>query len=461
MTPLHDHAFVHAMVSALQEHIAAHEARGGVHAGHRHFAPHELAAIRQALQRAMEHDPHPSGDPYFARDPLISLVQSALHEHAVSTLGPEVVERGDARMREAFTPDDIRGWGVDIALSLMGRLLDGAHPFQDQPAVVELEDSAARLVLFGDWGTGMSDAAGKVVAQAGRYVDDAPGEVHVVHLGDTYYSGTPLEAQRHILDLWPVATDRAQRIGSWALNGNHDMYSGGHGYFETVLGDPRFAGQRAGGHPTSWFHLKGTRRWDVVGLDTSYDNPIAAFHDRRLFMFGRLGSLHGAQAGYVNDLSAAASRRMLLLSHHQLFSAYDDDITKDNVLQEMLAPALGGNRIHAWFWGHEHDCMAYDSFRGVDAAWVIGHGAVPRRCRTHPSGAPVDATHGLIKPTPPTDTPADHPLRSVRWEYRGAVPGEDGRLWAKHGFAVVDIADDVLRVRHVDENGEVYADETR
>jgi Calcineurin-like phosphoesterase len=460
MSLLHDHGFVHRTVSVLQDHLAARESSGGLHAGPRHFAPHELAAIRHALQRGKEHDAHPGGDPYFARDPLISLVQSAMHEHAVNTLGADVVARGDERMGEAFTRDDIRGWGVDIALSLVGRLLDGTHPFEDQPAVAGLDDSGARLVLFGDWGTGISQAAGKVVAQARRYVDDAQGEVHVIHLGDTYYSGTPCEAQRHILDLWPVTTDQAHRVGSWTLNGNHDMYSGGHGYFETTLGDPRFARQRAGGRPTSWFHLKGRRTWDVVGLDTAYDNPIAAFHDERLFMFGRLGSLHGAQAGYVNDLSTAPDRRLLLLSHHQVFSAYDYDITRDNLLRHKLEPALARNHVHAWFWGHEHDCMAYESFRGVTAAWVIGHGAVPRLTRTHPPGSVVDAAHGLVRPAPPADTPADHPLRFVRWEYRGHTQGQDGKHWAKHGFAVVDIAAGALRVRHIDEDGDVYADET-
>ena len=31
---------------------------------------------------------------------------------------------------------------------------------------------------------------------------------------------------------------------SWALNGNHDMYSGGWGYFDHLLADERFSRQR-------------------------------------------------------------------------------------------------------------------------------------------------------------------------------------------------------------------------
>jgi hypothetical protein len=143
-----------------------------------------------------------------------------------------------------------------------------------------------------------------------------------------------------------------------------------------------------------------------------------------------------------------------------VFSAYDDDITKDNVLREKLQPTLDRNDVDAWFWGHEHDCMAYESFRGVQAARVIGHGAVPTLRRTDPPGTAVDEAQRLVKPTPPQSTPPDHPLRSVKWEYRDYEQGEDGQQWAKHGFAVVDITVDTLRVRHIDADGVIYLDET-
>ena len=456
---LHDHGFVHGKVAELQHHLAAHETAGGLHADGRHVAPHELAAIREALEQGRQHEARPGPDPYLARDPLISLVQSSLHEHAVNKLGSEAVARGDAGVGDAFTPADIAGWGVDIGLSLIRRLLHGSHRFEDHPAVADLDDTRARLVLFGDWGTGMADAAGKVIDQVRRHVEPADGEVHVVHLGDTYYSGTPLEARKHVLDLWPVTARESDRVGSWALNGNHDMYSGGYGYFDTVLGDPRFGRQRSHGRPTSWFHLKGRRTWDVIGLDTAYQDPVAAFHAGHLFLFGRLGFLHGSQAAYVNDLGAGPHRRLLLLSHHQLFSAYDSDINKDNVLRDRLRPALD-RTVDAWFWGHEHNCLAYEPFRGVTAARVIGHGALPTQVRTEPPGTTLDEPHRVVKPTPPAGAAPDHPVRAVRWEYRDYDEDEDGRRWAKHGYAVVDMSPGALRVRHIDENGEVYVDET-
>lgn len=43
-------------------------------------------------------------------------------------------------------------------------------------------------------------------------------ELHVVHLGDTSYSGWPSEYTKRFLPYWPVDPDEADRIGSWSLN---------------------------------------------------------------------------------------------------------------------------------------------------------------------------------------------------------------------------------------------------
>ena len=462
---LHDHHFVHAKVSELLDHLRVHQAKGGLVARNHHFTPGELAGIHQALTRGAEQEAkgrkgRPAAEPYFARDPLVSLMQSAMYEQAVKDLGSAAPGRGDVRMGDAFTPADIRGWGVDIGLSLIGRLLDGSHPFEDAPAQVDVDDARTRLVLFSDWGTGSPDAV-KVIDRARSYVEDPGYDVHVVHLGDTYYSGTEFEARKHVLDLWPVTSQQSGRIGSWALNGNHDMNSGGHGYFTTTLGDERFSRQKANGRATSWFHLKGRQTWDVIGLDTAYQDPVAGFRAGALLLFGRLGFLHGSQSDYVTERSAEPGRRLLLLSHHQLFSAYDDDITKDSVLRTKLQPALDRRGVDVWFWGHEHDCLAYNPFRGVNAARVIGHAAVPTLFRSEPPGTPYgDGDHHLVVPTPGQDLAADHPLRSVKWEYRDYEVGEDGKNWAKHGFAVVDLSANGLRVRHVDQDGVVYVEET-
>src|SRR5205814_9785959 len=94
-------------------------------------------------------------------------------------------------------------------------------------------------------------------------------EQHVVHLGDVYYSGWSWEVDQRFLKYWPVKNDEADSISSWSLNGNHDMYSGGYGYFDRVLGDPRFQRQQG----ASYFRLFNDN-WQLLGLDTAYKENV-------------------------------------------------------------------------------------------------------------------------------------------------------------------------------------------
>src|SRR3712207_8108115 len=46
-------------------------------------------------------------------------------------------------------------------------------------------------------------------------------------------------------------------------------------------------------------------------------------------------------------------------------------------LQSEVQPLLDAGRIRSWFWGHEHKCVAYQPFAGVEYARCVGHGGVP------------------------------------------------------------------------------------
>ena len=61
---------------------------------------------------------------------------------------------------------------------------------------------------------------------------------HTIHLGDIYYAGAENEVRNKFLALWPAGTSPS--APSFALNGNHEMYSGGVGYFQIALTDSRF-----------------------------------------------------------------------------------------------------------------------------------------------------------------------------------------------------------------------------
>jgi Calcineurin-like phosphoesterase len=408
---LTDKGFVDDLLGRVVEHLEAERGQDPAqHAAGEGSATQDLTDLHEALRDAIDTEGKADhGGAYYSRHPLVSLIQSAVHEGRVTGK----LTRPD----EPFGPEDIK-WILDIAKGLWWRLWHDRHPFRDEPACGELPDRV-RVILVSDWGTGR-EAAATVSASMRRCIDSATTPVHVVHLGDTYYSGTPIEGREHILDHWPVRPEEKDSIGSWCLNGNHDMYSGGHGYFETVLADERFHRQRgASGDATSWFTLR-SGAWSLVGLDT-------AWNDHLPFEW-KLGHLHGGQAQEVASVAADRDRRMLLLSHHQLFATGDDSGVGSRIA-DALESTLRTREVDVWFWGHEHDCLAYDRHEHVESAFAIGHGAVPTRASEH--------------------TDPDW----VRWRFTGSVPGEGDERWCKHGFAVLDFDGPALTVDHLDEDG--------
>jgi 3',5'-cyclic AMP phosphodiesterase CpdA len=287
-------------------------------------------------------------------------------------------------------------------------MLEAAPQFPDYPAPdVELADDA-RVVLVGDWGTGLPGAEAVGRAMARELAAAADRDRHVIHLGDVYYSGWREEYEVHFLPYWPHAPGEPG-LRSWALNGNHDMYSGGHGYFGFLLRDPRFAGQ----HGSSHFKLSG-RHWQILGLDTAYVD-----HD-----------LAGQQADWVRDQVAGADRRTMLLSHHQLFSAFEPGT---NPLQARLASAFAVGPVDTWFWGHEHRCVVYDETDTVRRARCIGHGGVP-----------------VLVPKEGDQLPP-----GVRYMYEGVTTDGPDR-WGLFGFVVLDFDGPSVLARYINERGEEH-----
>src|ERR1039457_4748629 len=356
--------------------------------------------------------------PYLSRDPAVSLVQSAvesaLHERGVPADVPEggglwerIVRLIQGLLHPGnFSPSD-PDWVIKIAESMLGRLAKGNHPFNPRPAEHAISDSA-RLVVVGDWGTGLPRARA-VAAYMAEEVADALNhgrEAHVIHLGDVYYSGLPSEVQDHVLACWPVTPEQARAgVTSWSLNGNHDMYSGGFGYFETLLGDPRFAAQHsADGAATSFFRLAAPS-WDFVALDTSWDPDVMSK--------GASGVLEDPQAGFVAERAQAQGRKLVLLSHPQLMSVFDPPALGP-VLPAKLGPVLDSGRVASWWWGHEHRCMGFEAAEGVRFPRCLGHGGVPV-LQTYAPGDPIQSPGA--------------------WEAAGFLEDSDGNHWARFGFA--------------------------
>lgn len=381
---------------------------------------------------------------FFSRHPVMSLLQSAIEER-IETAYPDLIlddrqgarraaddvpvlcdlrlDFGEAidsgrRLFGRFEVTDFR-WIADIGVAKALRAFRHRHPFNPEPAPpVTLADDA-RIVMVGDWGSGLPRA--RTVAQHMRTAINEGLEqgrqVHVIHLGDVYYSGFPREYRDRFLRYWPVRADEANRVYSWCVNGNHDMYSGGYGYFQTLLADPRFA-HHAG---SSWFLIEN-EHWRIVGLDTAWDEE-ALVHDSRTER-----GLADPQAATLKKWAEADARPFMLLSHHQLFSAHE---RVGPILQEKLRSLLESGRIRSWFWGHEHKCVVYGPHLGVTYGRCVGHGGVP----VYSVGEP------------PSDDPP------VQW-YEARAVGAGLERWAPFGFAVLDFHGSDVGVKYVDEYGE-------
>ena len=78
------------------------------------------------------------------------------------------------------------------------------------------------MAIVGDWGTGQ-DAAKLVLRQIANKKPDV-----VIHLGDIYYAGTAFEMSSYFLKIWQQILnlgEKLDRIPTFTLAGNHDMYS--------------------------------------------------------------------------------------------------------------------------------------------------------------------------------------------------------------------------------------------
>jgi hypothetical protein len=123
--------------------------------------------------------------------------------------------------------------------------------------VIDLEQRT-KLAIVGDWGTG-DKVAINLLKELAKLSPDV-----LIHLGDVYYAGTHNEEQTNFLDFCRQVLGSNVVIVS--LCGNHDMYSGGQGYYWLV----DQLGQQA-----SYFCLQNAD-WQFLAMDTGHNdnNPV-------------------------------------------------------------------------------------------------------------------------------------------------------------------------------------------
>lgn len=85
---------------------------------------------------------------------------------------------------------------------------------------------------------------------------------------------------------------------------------------------------------------------------------------------------------HVEKIRQAGGRRTVLLSHHQLFSAFSS-VGTVNEQAYAYNPNLYGSfqnvlpDVVLWFCGHEHTLALYEPYMGLQRARCVGTSAVP------------------------------------------------------------------------------------
>lgn len=275
------------------------------------------------------------------------------------------------------------GWLEAIASYIEYYWLEGQSPvYYDVDSgrtlsyALPAPQSGTELVVgvLGDWGTG------EPVALAVLELLMAQKPDIIVHVGDIYYSGTLDEAQQNFLAL--VQTARSQsgaQVPVFTIPGNHDYYSGGAGFYNLIgelnagLGNNQYLQE------ASFFNLIG-KTWQLQAMDTGYyDSDIFDVQDD-------ITQLHDSEAAWhLQQIQAGlqAGRRIILFSHHQLFSALLNIGTNSPTSGSNYNPNLWNNfqsvlgQVSAWLWGHEHLLEVYGSHQGLSVGRCIGYSAFP------------------------------------------------------------------------------------
>jgi Calcineurin-like phosphoesterase len=383
---------------------------------------HLVASYNTAMGKLREENKGP-GIMSSAENALASRLQSYLVERAV-TEAPGAVRPTPGQVLEVkFDNLDVFGW---LPTGLKTVFKTKPHPWLMPAPAAESIGDKFRVALFSDWGTGLYGAP----HIATSIQTDAAGFNMMLHLGDTYYSGGDKEIQNRLMDVFPQA---AAAVIRRALNGNHEMYSGGKGYFGAAL---PFFNQKS-----SCFAFQNAN-WLLVGLDTAYI-------DHNLDEPDRNGVNKTNQVEWLKGLvNAAGNRKVALFSHHQPFSQLDKQGPK-------IVSAMGDDllqRVHAWFWGHEHRCVLYQphakyGFKGR----CIGHGGFPE-FRDRFNGTGPDAYRWVSLPKN-DNAPAAEVLDGAN-----KFIDDNGARYVPHGYVTLQFDGGNCREDYFDAAGERLRD---
>src|SRR5580704_6150555 len=286
-------------------------------------------------------------------------VISSLEAGVLIAVGLDGVIWGTGKWQQ-FDP----GWVGSFAAFLWS-LLAGKQQFSKTPQTIKIPNQV-KIGMAGDWGTGEWRTKANPAPSTGARNQMANLNPDVtIHLGDVYYSGLADEEQHLLVNLWPPAPS-----GSFALNSNHEMYSGAQPYFNAISHAPF---DKQGG--CSYFALENDN-WVIVALDSAYFSPEGNLYTDGLLFEENFPNDQNAfllQKGVQAQLDG---KKVIVLTHH---NGLDDPGINTNTLFDHVMNAFPGNSGPAyWYWGHQHLGVVYKPHgpAGVSCR-CCGHGALP------------------------------------------------------------------------------------
>ena len=258
---------------------------------------------------------------------------------------------------------DALGWAECLTTYLAFKASAGTLPYRPHQDVVLPLPANAKIAIVGDWGTGDSVAV-NLLQQVATFKPDI-----LLHLGDVYYSGTQGEANDNFLAVCRHVLGATTPL--YSLCGNHDMYSGGAGYYWLI----DHIGQKS-----SYFCLENND-WLFLAMDTGYNDHDPLTVATNMTALVNLPGWSEAN-WHLNKIRQAGKHRIGVFSHHQSFSPFSS-VGSLNGKAHAYNPNLYANfqsilqKIDIWFWGHEHTLALYDPYMDLQRGRCVGASAVP------------------------------------------------------------------------------------
>jgi Calcineurin-like phosphoesterase len=255
-------------------------------------------------------------------------------------------------------------WAECLATYLAFKASLGTAPYRTGLNPVFSLDNTTKLAIIGDWGTGEKPAI-NVLQEVAKLQPDV-----LLHLGDVYYSGTQDEQQGNFLDVCQHVLGNNVRL--FSMCGNHDMYSGGTGYYWLV---DRLSQQ------ASYFCLQNAN-WQFLAMDTGHNDNDPFTVGTNMTGLVTVGNW-AEEDWHLDKINLAGNRKTVLLSHHQLFSPFGSvgsaDGGKTYAYNKNLRATFQAvmSKIAWWFWGHEHTLAIYDPYMDLQRGRCVGASAVP------------------------------------------------------------------------------------